>query len=452
MSTKLHSRALIGNLASGYGGMALVALVTIFLVPYYVHLLGPLQWGLVAQCLTLQGLLFTLEIVQGPLALRDVAHAAPCDNVHSVYRLHLRRYLLIGCIATVLVQVGWLTTQGVDAAPTVQPIRWPYAGNWWILQLALLQFFVQFANGAAMAYWSGLHQGWRASASLSTFLVLKHAAALSLMAVEGATALNYMIAMAGVSIVEVFFNAACVTQTQATDADSSPTTESSSPQGAGLDSRPAAAMPPGAGKQAGVLFFVAAMVCGAIGSQLDRLVLATSLAPVDFGRYYLATVIALSFLSLQMPIARTFLPYIAAGASPVAAVRGMLVIGLIAIVIPAWAVALLSQWVLSAWLADPILVHVLTDVVPWMLFGVSLMAIYSPFSNYLLSQLRYVEMFVASATALVVQALVLSGLAGLGLGFLAGSMMWLAGGATYLLFLLRLLVRDRKLRAALCDG
>lgn len=418
--------------------MALVALVTIFLVPYYARLLGPLQWGLVAQCLTLQGVLFTLEIVQGPLAIRDVARAARCGTAIVAYRRCLKRYLLIGGMAIGLLQIGWWVLPVVGDLPAATHFLRLHSDNWWILQLALLQFAAQLVNGAAIAYWSGVHEGWRASANQALFLMLKHCAALLALTLCGATAANYMMVMAGVSVIEVVYNATLLVRVPAESA-----------RGADFTTEPDPGAAPSPELHANTGLFVAATLLGTIASQLDRIVLVAVLTAAEFGRYYLATVVALSFLGLQMPLARTFLPYIAAGTSPAAALRAMLAVGLVTIVVPAWLIALLSTWFLQVWLHDAALAMALADVLPWMLIGVSLIAVYSPVSSYLLGQARYAEMFVASSCALAAQTLVLVGLLWSGQGIIAGGISWFAGGAVYLLFVLHLLARDRPLRAAL---
>jgi len=197
------TRRLIENLASNYGYIAFLALIPIFVVPLYVHLLGATVWGDVAVCLTLQGFLFLLDMALGPLMLRDVARAA-ADGAHAswAYRRFLKIYAstaVIVCVLGLLLLAIFDEYRMHRAEPLAPDMRCA-------LSLAFVQFLFQFGNNAAIGYWNGLERQRLANLRLAAFTLAKHVVALTVLEAWRASACAYMTAFALAAAVEFFLN------------------------------------------------------------------------------------------------------------------------------------------------------------------------------------------------------------------------------------------------------
>ncbi|MCQ4163637.1 hypothetical protein [Tahibacter harae] len=388
-------RQLALNLLANYGQLLLMAAVTVFLLPLYLRLLGPAQWGLVAQCLALQGLLFALELALGPPLLRDLA-AAP-ERAPAVFGAYLRSYLRLALPLFVAGQ-ALLALYPPDAA-----LAWP-------LRLALVQWLFQFCNGAALGYWNGLQRHGEANRRLALALLCKHALALLLITQWQASAVAWLLPFVLIGLVELVLNLRAV-RAQA------PAAPAATAYAAG---RAVAAYAPAA-------------ALGLLTGQVDRLVLAVLLPAADYGRYFLAATVVLSLLQLQMPIQRAFLPRLAAAAAPRRELRAMLRASLLLVVVPSLLLASLAPPLLRLWLHDAATAAVLAAPLRLMLLGVAALAIYAPFGAWLLAQRRHRRLALINGLTLALQLAVLLRLTP-SLGFTAGALAWLVCGLVQLAF------------------
>ena len=165
----------IANVIANYGYLAFLALIPVFAVPLYLHLLGTAVWGSVALCLTFQGFLFSLDMALGPLMLRDVARAAAGASAPWAYRRFLGIYAGAAAAVFALGMVV-LALFAAYRAAHAQPIS---ADTLCALRLALVQFLFQFSNNAAIGYWNGLERQRLANLRLAAFTLAKHATALT---------------------------------------------------------------------------------------------------------------------------------------------------------------------------------------------------------------------------------------------------------------------------------
>ncbi len=390
---------LAANILSSYGYFALAALITLFVVPIYVHTLGATQWGTVALCLTFQGLLFAIDVTLGPLMLRDVARASQAGQLHAVFRHFLRRY---GGIALLVFVIGQATASWLADTPE----------QTWALRLALLQFLFQFSNNAALGLWHGQQRQGFANARLAGFALAKHAAAVLLVTQADATAIAFFIPFVVIAAIEFVLNLRRVRH----DLAALPDTPGS-----------AAAPTPW---RAGVLFVVAAAL-GMCSAHIDRVFLSLHLPPEQFGIYFLICSLMLSLLHLQLPIQRAFLPPMATTDSPRTVGAAMLRTSMLLLVLPCLLLALIPERLLMLWLGDASIAATAAEPLRLLLVAAALNALYGPSSALLLRQHRYALMTVIHASTLGVQLLVLILLTP-SLGMTAGALAWIGCGLVQL--------------------
>lgn len=386
----------IGNLLSNYGYVAFLALIPVFAVPMYLHLLGAAGWGGVALCLTLQGFLFSLDMALGPLMLRDVARAAGAAKAPWEYRRFLRIYasVAIAVFAIGIILLALLVEYRAQALPV---------DTLWALRLALLQFLFQFSNYAAIGYWNGLERQHEANLRLTAFTLVKHLLALFLLATWRASASTYMAAFAFVAAVEFSLNHRRVRRER--------------PQS------PAGASP----RRHDALGFAAAALLGLAATQIDRGYLSLTLPSADYGLYYLIGVPMLTLFSLQMPIQRAYLPRLATTATPRRVAVAILKVTCLLLVVPSLSLAAFPELALGLWLHDAELAKKGAPAFRLLMLAVAMHALFAPVALMLLNQHRNALIGALNALGLIVQITLLVWLTPR-LGMLAGAVAWLACG------------------------
>ncbi|MBT0962312.1 lipopolysaccharide biosynthesis protein [Denitromonas iodatirespirans] len=321
------------NILTNYAATVWLGGLSILLIPLYLRLLGPAQWGVVAICMVIQGVLTLLDAGLGQVMLRDVARSArEPTEVALVFRVFARAYWVLGAIGFVVGQlaVPWLTETWFNQGQGVPD------GADIALRLVLVQFFFQFANGAHGGYWNGVQAQKLANMRQCGFATVKHAGALLLIFVWQPAAIAYLASFAVVSIVECVFNALTI-RSELRDA---PRVRLSRERFLRL------------GRETSVL--AAGVLIGMSVSQIDRVVLSRVVSVEDFGRYAIVASLGLAFLQLQYPLMRAFFPRVvhedATGGSGSFRKLGAGI--LVLCVLPCFAVALAAPWVLALWLND----------------------------------------------------------------------------------------------------
>lgn len=416
MSAPIARVRLRWELAGSYAGLTLNALITLLLLPVYVRLLGAAEWGSVALCMTLQGLLFAADAALAPPLLRDVATAAAQGRQVAVYRRYLKLY---GAIALGLFAAGQLVL-------LVLPLlgAWPADAPLWPLRLVLVQFLFQFCNNAAIGYWNGVLQQRRANLRQAVALLIKHGSALALLLFWRADALAYLLPFAIVGAAEFALNRRVVLRAAPAVPSSAVTATS------GLD----------------VAAYAAAAGLGLIGGQIDRIVLSLYLSAVDYGRYFLASTVVLSLLQLQQPLLRSFLPRLATADPWQPWLWAMLRASLLLVALPSVLLSLAPEPLVRLWLHDAAAAAAIAPLLSLMLPAVALLAAYAPFGALLLGQRRYRLLTRINGLALLAQLLVLA-VATTTLGAHAGGLAWLACALAQLA-VVPLILRRREAEAA----
>lgn len=395
MSAPIARVRLRWELAGSYAGLSLNALITLLLLPVYVRLLGAAEWGSVALCMTLQGLLFAADAALAPPLLRDVATAVAQGRQISVYRRYLRLYGVIASGIFVAGQLLLLLLPLWHALPADAPL--------WPLRLVLVQFLFQFCNNAAIGYWNGVLQQHRANLRLAAALLVKHGSALALLVFWRADALAYLLPFAVVGAAEFVLNRRALL-------------------------RAAPVAPPSvtaATSGSNVTAYAAAAGLGLIGGQIDRIVLSLYLPAADYGRYFLASTVVLSLLQLQQPLLRSFLPRLATADPWRPWLWAMLRTSLLLVALPSVLLSLAAALLVRLWLHDAAAAAAIAPLLSLMLPAVALLAVYAPFGALLLGQRRYRLLTRINAVALLVQLLVLAA-ATATLGAYAGGLAWFA--------------------------
>ena len=393
-------RQLIENLISNYGYIVFFALISVFVMPLYLRLLGAVGWGSVAVCLTLQGFLFSLDMALSPLMLRDVARAAVNAPAHWVYRRFLRIYATASAIVFVfgLILLELIANYRAARGESIS------ADMLWALRLALVQFLFQFSNNAAIGYWNGLERQRLANLRLVAFMLAKHALALMLIVTWSASASMYMGAFAIVAPIEFFLNYRRVGLEQ---------TE------APLDAFPQ--------RRHDVLGYAAAALLGLATSQIDRGYLSLTLPAAEYGLYFLIGIPMLTFFSLQMPIQRAYLPRLATASSPSDVAVAILKVSFLLIAIPSLLLAAFPQLALNLWLHNPELAASGAPTFRLLMLTVAMSAISAPASLLLLNRHRNATIGALNLIVLFAQSVLLVWLTPR-LGMLAGAIAWLACG------------------------
>ena len=390
------------NLVSSYAYLGFAALVMVLLVPIYVGVLGATAWGMVAWCLTVQGVLFGLDAALGPLLLRDVARAGGEPQVQATYARFLRLYGTVALAGFVLGQIVLLVLEIAGATSS---------SLLWALRLALAQFLFQFANNAAIGVWHGLHRQRFANLRLAGFAALKHGLALALVLGWSATPVAYFLPFALVSAVEFVVNRRRVRRERAGEVRAeTATTVSRTDHVAG---------------------FAAAAAIGLLSANIDRLVLSLALDAADYGLYFLLGTLLLSLLHLQMPVGRVFLPHMATTASPRAVARTMLRVAMPLLVLPCLVIAAIPELVLQWWLRDAQIAAAGAATLRIMAIAAAGLALHAPTAALLVREQRWRAVAAINAAMLLAQGLVLLVLTPR-VGMLAGAWAWLAAAGVQL--------------------
>lgn len=408
------------NLGSSYAHVGVMAAITLFVVPIYVRVLGPSEWGIVALCITAQAVLFSIDVAVGPLMLRDIARAGRHGLQKSVHARFLRLY---GTIALCALTLGWIAIEGLWQDRTHDSaLAWP-------MRLVLLQFCFQFCNNAAIGYWNGLQQQGHANLRLVIFSLAKHGLALALVLGWQATALAYLVPFALLSAVEFLVNHRAVS-VRASESVTASAAVSSGEQTAVT-------------RWHAFAVFGLASALGVLSTQVDRIFLSFALEPAPYGLYFLVGTLPLSLLHLQVPIHRAFLPRIAIADDPAGSALAMLRVTVLLLVLPILVMALFPEQVLWLWLRDMHIAAVGAAPLRLILTGVAMIALYAPMSLLLLSLHRYRTLLLINASVLLVQLAVLAIITPR-FAMLGGALSWLACGLVQVFWAIAL---QRQMRA-----
>ena len=338
MATNFFKRAsssqLFQNVFSNYAAVVWMGLLSLGMIPVYLRVLGPGQWGIVAISMAIQGFMGLLDAGLGQIMPRDMAlaRANKARQAH-VFALFSRSYMLLGFIGFVVGQIAvphlianWFNNgQGLAD------------GTEWVLRLVIAQFFFQFSNNAHTGYWNGLQEQKTANLRLCFFGTAKHMGALAMVTLWSPYALSYLLPFTVVAALEWAWNRHSVRR--------------------GLGDLPATVLVwqdfRALAHNAGLL--AAGVLVGMAVSQLDRIVLSRTLDAVTYGSYVIVANLGLAFMQLQYPLMRAFFPRVVLSSADGAALgtRLLAVSVLMLCVAPCVLIAIAAPWILETWLSNP---------------------------------------------------------------------------------------------------
>jgi len=348
------------NIVSNYLAVVWLGGLGIVLIPVYLRLLGAHQWGIVAICITVQGMANLLDAGLGQILPRDIARCHDDAAAQSrIYRIYARAYAVLGW-------VGFCVGQGLLTLLLNGTIHWfdtdlkPYE---WALRLVLLQFLFQFSNNASMGYWNGRQLQSQANLRQCFFGTLKHALALALLAGYAADVYAYVLGFAVAGGFEWWLNRRSVRGALNQYLKSS--TESLNR----ADFRRLA-------EDAGVL--ASGVFIGMLVSQIDRILLSSQVSPAEFGRYVIVANLGLAFLQLQYPLMRALFPRVVReqAAGHMTSQSRYWVAVVVLCVLPCLVMIPLVPWILQIWLNDASVVSQGTGPLRFILGAVAVNALY----------------------------------------------------------------------------
>jgi O-antigen/teichoic acid export membrane protein len=324
---------LVRNILTNYLAAVWMGGLSILLIPVYFKQLGDGQWGIVAICMALQGFFYVLDAGLGQIMPRDIARVAKNNSLKlKTYRIYSNAYLFLGGVGFIAGQIAvpWLVSQwfgGGKAYDFEDSIA---------LHLVMLQFFFQFSNNANIGYWNGTEAQAQASLRQCGFGSLKHLGALLSVYFWHASATYYLIPFVLISLIEFLLNRRIIFYQLKSVISQS------------INWREYLALAHEAGN-----FFIGIFI-GIMVSQIDRILLSHYLDTSVFGIYIIISSLGLAFMQLQYPLVRAFLPKITQGndASQKSSFRNLNYAILFFCVIPCISMALMSPWILSAWISN----------------------------------------------------------------------------------------------------
>jgi O-antigen/teichoic acid export membrane protein len=402
------------NIITNYLAVVWMGGLSLALIPIYLKLLGPAQWGVVAICMAIQGFMGLLDSGLGQIMPRDVARAAGNRAVEArVFHVFSRAYIGLGLLGLAVGQtaVPWLVAHWFTQAQGVGD------GIDLALRLVLVQFLFQFANNAHTGYWNGVQAQKLVNFRQCAFGTAKHAGAIALLYLWRADALAYLLSFALVSSLEWWVNRRTVRLGLGPLANAA----------VSFDEFRVLV------REAGVLAL--AVLIGMLVSQVDRIVLSRSVDVASFGRYVIVASLGLAFMQLQYPLMRAFFPRVVlAGASGGGSSLRQLGLGVFFLcVLPCGVIAALAPWLLRGWLGDPAMVAEGTAPLRLILGAVAVNAIYHLIYQRILAQGHgRVVLLINVAVLVIVTPLAM--VAASEFGIAAGGLAWLLSAVLQLGF------------------
>ena len=332
---RLLSSQLAQNIVSNYASVVWMGLLSLGLIPVYLRLLGPEEWGVVAICMAIQGFMGLLDAGLGQIMPRDIALAHGKKSIEAkVFQLFCIVYIGLGTLGFFVGQwaVPYLVEHWFNSG------RGLAQGADVSLRLVLVQFLFQFANNAHSGYWNGSQRQMQANIRLCLFGTAKHLGALALVSFWTPQAVAYLLPFAGVSALEWWFNRRSIRRSLVD-------TQTATFEWADFQSL---------ARNAGVL--ATGVMVGMLVSQLDRLVLSRSLDAASYGSYVIVANLGLAFMQLQYPLMRAFFPrvVIASAGGGVDIRSKLLVLSVVLLcVAPCILGVVVAPWALHTWLGNP---------------------------------------------------------------------------------------------------
>ncbi|EBD0342279.1 polysaccharide biosynthesis family protein, partial [Salmonella enterica] len=258
--------------------------IILLMAPFYLKLLGKEQWGMVAACLSLQGILLLLDAGMSQVMPRDFAQKK--QNIKAIYSNYIALYFLIALCAVFFLYFSaeaiaekWFRLDAFSAKQLELAIK-IFAG----------QFFFQFCNNVNLAYWNGNEEQVKANLSQCIFISLKNITAVILILNVSRQTYIYVLSFFLIAMIEFICNFSFIVSR-------------------------IGACKPSWGKIKRIIItnykISLGILLGVFSSQLDRIFMSRFLSIQNFGLYVMTMQFGLALLQLQYPMVKAILPHIA---------------------------------------------------------------------------------------------------------------------------------------------
>ena len=402
------------NIISNYLSVVWLGGLSLALIPIYLRLLGPAQWGLVAVCMSIQGFMSLLDMGLALIMPRDIARAG--TDHHRIARsfvLYSRAYLTLGLLGCVLGQlaVPWLVHSWLhQGSGTV--------GGGVVFRLVLLQFAFQFSNNAHIGYWNGVQAQRLANIRQCSFATIKHICAISAVVFVAANATSYLVPFVVGSAVEFAINRWTIRR-QVKDV---------------VVGHIGFADYRGLAINSGLL--AAGISVGMLISQVDRIFLMRTVDIASFGRYVIVANLGLAFLQLQYPLVRAYFPRIVQSRDrhDMSAMRQLAAGAFVLCILPCLLTAVVAPWVLQTWTHNRLVTQEGAMALRLILCSVAINAVYQLIYQRIISHgspILVLQINIAVLLTLIPVAYFATsawGITGGGVTWLAGSLIQLCIG------------------------
>lgn len=405
------------NLVANYLGTAFVAASQIVIIPLYLRYLGEHDWGLLSSLLALAATLLILEAGVSQAVARGISERnADSPRIdRRAFQIVERRYLVMTLSASALLAL---------VSGRLGPLLLPHAGvdarGFALLAIAMA------ASQIVGSLYRGTLVGHGAQVRLNVLVIAvtiaRHTIGVTL-AARGYGVIPVALALAGSLVAEAALRRWLVSRLLST--------RTGTGYANARERNPLVAR--------GALVLAFAGMIGALATQLDRLILGTSISAVDLGRYAIAATLSLSVLQLIYPISNALMPHLkdfqdsGAGRGLLSRTYRML----FAILLLLWVgAAFIAAKGMQWWLPHVESADVASVVAPLFLIhliGTSLNALCVPLYLTLLARHLDRHIFVANLCSICVLVVTLTTLIPR-YGATAGSLAWLFANGTLLMF------------------
>ncbi len=403
------------NLLSNYGGTLFVAATQVAFIPLYIRWLGEAQWGTFSAVLALSAAMLTLEAGLSQSTARAFVGSAAGLAQTARQRLQRlqKRYLL-----TALTVVS----AGLILAPLLGPLALPRGTGhaFWVFWLSMLMASAQIVGSLYRSVLLGLGAQPQLNALLVAFTSLRHGGGLAAAWLGAGPA-----GVAGVFAASFALEAAARRAFAVRLLDDLPSD--------GNDAEATNAP----GLRLGAIPLILAGAFGALGTQLDRLLVGRAVDATALGHYAVAATVSLAMLQLVYPAANALLPRLgefASGQDRRAIMRRTYAL-LLAVLALIWLMAVaLASGGLTWWLNDARVAAAVAPLLMVHLVGTTLNVLCTPLHLLLLAKHRDRAILTVAVLCLGAQMASLAWLLGLSeMGVLAASVAWCFASATGLI-------------------
>lgn len=405
------------NAASNFVALGWQSMMSMLSIPIYIHLLGRVEWGIVAACVNLQLIANLVDAGFSQIVPRWVAKEAGDGIALRSYLLLFRRiYVGLGLLVFSFLQLGagylahnWFQV-AADRADTLEVA----------IRIISFQILFQFVNNLHIGFWYGLQKQVLANIRTCCFGTLKHAATIGVLFFTFRQAWAYASVFAMVALLELLINGLTVHRMMAAY---HVTKEEHHLAMASFFRE--------------VLVLSGGILVGLTVSQLDRVILSRTLPVEEFGIYTVVVTLALAALQLQSPFTRAYFPLLVQDFQSIGWVATThmkrLVTGtFVASTLPALLASLFAAPILQLWLHNPRIVEIGERPLQLLLLAVATNTLYNCIYQVIVATGRSHLVLKFNLVALAVAGVVVL-IVGSSTGLLLGSIIWLTTTLTQLL-------------------